>query len=156
MILTICRHFRGRTTTGNPSSKYDHRRASALLRNIQNIKISTGKKTYRFCNLRKWKDFNKNSLPYLKCVLRLLCGPRVDLWTPFYGLQCKSASGPHRRDVTHILSKGNCFFYWNPFIFVGYRNDRLFPCTNSYISAVFRMLPNNADAHISSLAYLCF
>ena len=31
-----------------------------------------GKKTYRFCNLRKWKDFNKkNSLPYLKCVLRL-------------------------------------------------------------------------------------
>ena len=30
-----------------------------------------GKKTYRFCNLRKWKDFNKNSLPYLKRVLHL-------------------------------------------------------------------------------------
>ena len=32
-----------------------------------------GKKTYRFCNLRKWKDFNKNGLPYLQCVLRLSC-----------------------------------------------------------------------------------
>ena len=32
------------------------------------------KKTYRFCNVRKWKDFNKkNSLPYLICVLRLSC-----------------------------------------------------------------------------------
>ena len=32
----------------------------------------------------------KNSLPYLKCVLRLscMCGPRADLW-PFYGFLCK-------------------------------------------------------------------
>ena len=28
------------------------------------------------------------------------------------------------------------FFYWNPYIFVGYRNDRFFPQTNSYISNV--------------------
>ena len=39
-------------TTGSPSSKYEHRRASALLRNIQNIRICMGK-TYRFRNLRK-------------------------------------------------------------------------------------------------------
>ena len=33
-----------------------------------------GKKTYRFCNLRKWKDFNKkNSLPYIKCVFLRSC-----------------------------------------------------------------------------------
>ena len=31
-------------TTGSPSSKYEHRRASALLRNIQNIRICMGKK----------------------------------------------------------------------------------------------------------------
>ena len=31
-------------TTGSPSSKYEHRRASALLRNIQNIRICVGKK----------------------------------------------------------------------------------------------------------------
>ena len=43
----------------------------------------------------------------------------------------KSARGPHRRDVTH-LSKVSCF-YRNPFIFVGYRNDRFFPHTNPYI-----------------------
>ena len=30
--------------TGSPSSKYEHRRASALLCNIQNIRISMGKK----------------------------------------------------------------------------------------------------------------
>ena len=71
-----------------------------------------GKKTYRFCNLRKWKDFNKKQLTLLKmCVTSLLCGPRAGLW-PFYGFLCKrfslyreqtvhkSARGPPRRDVT--------------------------------------------------------
>ena len=53
----------------------------------------------------------------------------------------KSSSGPHRRDVTHILSKVSCF-YWNPFIFVGYGNDRFFPIQ----ILIFRMLRNNADA----------
>ena len=60
-----------RGSTGSPSSKYEHRRTLALLRNIRNIRICFGKKTYRFCNLQKWKDFDKNSLPYLKCELRL-------------------------------------------------------------------------------------
>ena len=74
--------------TGNPSSKYEHRRASALLRNIQNIR----KKTYRFRNLQKWTDFNKKQLTFLKmCVTSLLCGPRADLW-PFYGFLCKRFS----------------------------------------------------------------
>ena len=51
-----------------------------------------GKKTYRFCNLRKWKDFNKKQLTSLKmCVTSLLCGPRADLW-PFYGFLCKRFS----------------------------------------------------------------
>ena len=59
--------------TGSATSKYEHQRASALLRNIQNIGICMGKKHYRFRNLRKWKDLNKNSLPYLKCVLHLSC-----------------------------------------------------------------------------------
>ena len=70
--------------TGSASSKYEHRRASALLRNIQNI--GYGKKPYHFCNLRKWKDFNENSLPYLKCVLRLSCvvhGPIYGRFTVF-------------------------------------------------------------------------
>ena len=79
------------STTGSPSSKYEHRRASALLHNIQNIRICMGKKN-RFCNLRKWKDFNKKQLTLLKmCVTSLLCGPRVDLW-PFYGFLCKRFS----------------------------------------------------------------
>ena len=85
-------------------------------------------------------SIKKSSLTHLKYVLSLSC-PQADLW-PFYGLQCKrfslykSACGPHRRDVTHILSKVSGFFYWNPFIFVGYRNDRFFSHANPYISAV--------------------
>ena len=58
--------------TGSPSSKYKHRRASALLRNIQNIRICMGKKTYRFSNLRKWKDFNKKQLTSLKMCAKSL------------------------------------------------------------------------------------
>ena len=50
------------------------------------------------------------------CVTSLLCGPRVDLW-PFYVsfmgfLFFLILFGPHRRDVTHILSKVNCFFFF--------------------------------------------
>ena len=38
-----------------------------------------GKKN-RFCNLGKWKDFNKKQLILLKmCVTSLLCGPRADI-----------------------------------------------------------------------------
>ena len=45
-----------------------------------------GKKTYRFCNLRKWKDFNKKQLT-LKFMLHLSCvvhGPIYDRFMGFY------------------------------------------------------------------------
>ena len=78
--------------TGSPSSKYEHRRERHLLRNIQNIMICMGKKTCRFCNLRKWKDFTKKQLTVLKmCDTSLLCCPRADLWL-FYGFLCKRFS----------------------------------------------------------------
>ena len=47
--------------TGIWSQVAQARNASALLRNIQNIRIWMGKKTYRFCNPRKWEDFNKKT-----------------------------------------------------------------------------------------------
>ena len=51
-----------------------------------------GKKTYRFCNLRKWKGFNKKQLTLLKmCVTSLLCCPRIDLLS-FYGFLCNRFS----------------------------------------------------------------
>ena len=76
-------------TTGSPSSKYEHRRASALLRNIQNIRICKGKKpivsvTYENERISILK---KNSLPYLQCVLRLSCvvhGPIYGRFMGFY------------------------------------------------------------------------
>ena len=72
----------------SPSSKYEHRRTSALLRNIRNITICMGKKpivSVTYENERK-------QLTLLKmCVTSLLCDPRADLW-PFYGFLCKRFS----------------------------------------------------------------
>ena len=59
--------------TGSPSSKYEHRRASALLRNIQNIRICMGKKPIVSVTDENERISIKHSLPYLKCVLRLSC-----------------------------------------------------------------------------------
>ena len=106
--------------TGSPSSKYEHRRTSALLRNVRNIRICMGKKTYRFCNLRKWKDFNKKQLTLLEmCYVspvwstgRFMAVVWIFMLTVFslsrllrektvYIKTHKSALGPHRRDVTH-------------------------------------------------------
>ena len=58
-----------------------------------------GGKTYRFCNLRKWKDFKNNNTKKKKktayltqmCVTSLLCGPWADL-LPFHWLYCKRFS----------------------------------------------------------------
>ena len=62
-------------TTGSPSSKYEHRRAAALLRNIQNIRICIvrGKKPYtrhtatRYRTI-KFKDYflSKHHQPNIK------------------------------------------------------------------------------------------
>ena len=59
---------------------------------ISKYKALYGKKTYRFRNLRKWKDFNKRQLTLHKmCVTSVLCGPWDDLW-PSYGLYSKRFS----------------------------------------------------------------
>ena len=66
--------------TGSPSSKYEHRHCCVTfeIKGFQYVE-----KTYRFCNLRKWKDFNKKQLTLHKmCVTSLLCGLWADLW-PF-------------------------------------------------------------------------
>ena len=69
-------------STSSPSSKYDHRRASALLRNIQNIRICMGKKPIVSATYENERISIKNNLPYLKCELRLSCvvhGPIYNL-----------------------------------------------------------------------------
>ena len=106
----------------------------------------------------------KNSLPRLKYVLSLSCVVHRPIYGRFMGCNVnglislyKSARGLHRRDVTHMLSKVSDFLLKSgPFFFVGYRNDRFFSHANPYISALFPMLRNNADAHIWRLGYLWF
>ena len=79
-------------TTGSPSSKYEHRRTSALLRNIQNITICMGKKPIVSLTYENDRISIKKQLTLLKmCVTSLLCGPRTDLW-PLYGFLCKRFS----------------------------------------------------------------
>ena len=67
-----------------------------------------------------------NSLPYLKCALRLSC-------------------------VVHGLIYGRFMgFYVN----VGYRNDRFFFPYKSLYCECYATMPTLADAQISSLGYL--
>ena len=50
-------------TTGSPSSKYQHRRASALLRNIQNIRVCMGKKP--IISIISFMGFYENGFLYI-------------------------------------------------------------------------------------------
>ena len=108
--------FNGTCPTSSPSSKYEHRRTSALLRNIRNIRICMGKKPIVSVTYENERISIQNSLPYLKCVLRLSCVVHGPIYGRFMGFYVKSAHGPHRRDVTHILTKVSCFLL-KPFHF---------------------------------------
>ena len=84
--ISIGEHRRASASIG------EHRRASALLRNAQNIRICMGKKpivsvTYE----NEWISI-KNSLPYLKCVLRLSCVVHGPIYCRFIGFLCKQFS----------------------------------------------------------------
>ena len=96
-------------------------------------------------------SIKKTQLMLLKmCVTSLLCSPRAGFMAVLWVL-CKRFSlsithktainrpvDLHRREVTHILSKVS-FFYWNPLIFVGYRNDMFF---SPYRSLFFECYAN--------------
>ena len=76
--------------TGSPRSKYEHQRASVLLRIIQNIRICMRRKpivsvTYENERISIKK---KNSLPYLICVLRLSCVVHRPIYGRFLSLLC--------------------------------------------------------------------
>ena len=92
------------------------------------------------------------------CVASLLCGLRADLW-PFYGFLCKRfslyikvARGPHWRDVTHILS--GCFLL-KAFHFRRLQRRWVFFPYKSLYFECYATMPMFADAHISTLGYLC-
>ena len=72
-------------TTGSPSSKYEHRRASALLHNIQNIRICMGKKPIASVTYENERILIKNNLPYLKCVLHFSCVVHRPIYGRFMG-----------------------------------------------------------------------
>ena len=65
----------------------------------------------------------------------------------------KSARGPHRRDVTHILSKVSGFLL-KSFHFRRLRKRCFFPIQILIFLEYYATMPMLADAHISSLGYL--
>ena len=75
-----------------PQIAQPRRQASALLRNIQNIRICTGKKPIVSVTYENERISIKNSLPYMKCVIRLSCVVYGPIYRPFYGLYCKRFS----------------------------------------------------------------
>ena len=76
-------HISQPSITGSPNSKYEHRRTSALSRNIRNMRICIGQKP--IVSVTYENEFNKKQLTLLKmCVTSPLCGSRADLW-PFHG-----------------------------------------------------------------------
>ena len=77
-----------KNTGSSPSSKYEHRRTSALYRNIRNIRICMGKKPIFSVTYENERISIRNSLPYLKCVLRLSCVVHGPILWPFYVFLC--------------------------------------------------------------------
>ena len=79
IVFSIVFHY-----TGSLSSKYEHR----LLRSIRNIRICMGKKPIVSVNYENERiSLKKNSLPYLKSVLRLsyvVHGPIYGRFMGFY------------------------------------------------------------------------
>ena len=148
--------------TGSPSSKYDHRRASAQLRNIRNVRICMGKKPI-FSVSYEWNAFNKkkkNSLPYIKCVTSFLCGPWADLRS-FYGLYCKRFSprdGPLEKWWEGEGGRGWGIFSLHEFLF------SLTPCAGIFFSGeplctIFFFFQTNIAFFFNSeilIHYLCF
>ena len=59
----------------------------------------------------------------------------------------KSARGPHRRDVTHILPKVNCFFIQIVSFSLVTETIGFFSHRNSYVLNVTQHMPMLADAH---------
>ena len=94
-------------STGSPSSKYEHRRASALLRNIQNIRICMGKKPIVSVTYENERISIKISLPYLKCVLRLSCVVHGSIYGRFMGFYVNG--------FLSILYKVNLYIERKPF-----------------------------------------
>ena len=78
--------------TGSASSKNEHRRKSAMLRNIWNIRICVGKIPIVSVTYKNERISIKKLLTLHKmCVTSLLCDPWAHLW-PFYGLYWKRFS----------------------------------------------------------------
>ena len=117
-----------RKSTGSQSSKYEHRRTSALLRNIQNIRICMGKKT--IVSVKK-----KNSLPYLKCVLRLSCVVHGPIYGRFMGFYVNGFLSTSKKVYLYTTNQIFSTYHLSSFpmvslsVWFSYRNSPISSCS---------------------------
>ena len=132
--------FRSKSTLDSPKSAF--RRKLSLVVPVYKVQtdLTVERRTckpdrYRSSCRRKnlWGKFEKAQVAQAR---NMSIGGK-----PLYGEKTvyikthKTAINPwttQERRNTHF-KLGKLFFYWNPFIFVGYRNDRFFSHTNPYI-----------------------
>ena len=84
-VVTLEKRTKTQVAQARNISIGEHRRASALLRNIQNIRICMGKKPIVSVIYENERISMQNSLPYLKCVLRLSCVVHGSIYGRFMG-----------------------------------------------------------------------
>ena len=103
-------------------------------------KITNGKKTYRVLpssqNLEATGAVGANLLRASADLSDRFAGvPNVG--KPLYR-ETTVYSTTHKTIINRPMDQGKLFFYWNPFIFVGYGNDRFLFHTNPDISNVMQ------------------
>ena len=94
------------SSTGSPSSKYEHRRASALCMGKKPI-VSVTYENERIL-------IKKNSLPYLKCVLRLSCVVQGPIYGHFMGFYVNGFLSISEMPTSGDLKSGDSFFALAP------------------------------------------
>ena len=94
------------SSTGSASSKYEHRRASALCMGKKPI-VSVTYENERIL-------IKKNSLPYLKCVLRLSCVVQGPIYGHFMGFYVNGFLSISEMPTSGDLKSGDSFFCISP------------------------------------------
>ena len=88
--------------------KKEHRRASALLSNVRNIRICMGKKPIVSVTYGNEEDFNKTQLTLRKCVSRLVCMVHGPIYGRFSGALVRAKRAPWWvSKSTHPRKPGN-------------------------------------------------
>ena len=104
-------------TTGSPSSKYEHRHCCVTFEISRKYKDLYGEKKIISVTYENERISIKNSLPYLKCVLRLSCVVHRPIYDRFMGCNVNGFLSIHKEH--HWYSLYTLFFLYKNVVFSG-------------------------------------